>query len=220
MAAARRKRYRRLAGAARGSARGRRCPGGRRPGRARLARTGECGPRPSQHRAGGRHELGGRHGGRRSHERAHPDGRRRHADLFGHFGSGGATLVRRDSSNHNSAQRGLSPRGSHAAQLFGTRGGRWWWRRQHAGTAAARPHAGGPARPDDRPGARDRRVAAGARRARDGRSSRQGAGLPTQAVAGSTAGRYSFHTSTETSSTGSGIGGSGLAALTRTLSAP
>ena len=33
-------------------------------------------------------------------------------------------------------------------------------------------------------------------------------------------GRSSRHTSTETSSTGSGIGGSGLAALTVTLSAP
>jgi hypothetical protein len=220
MAEARRRRHRRLAGAPRGGAGSRRCPGGGGSGRPGFARPAERRPRPSGYRAGGRHQLGGerRRGRLDQRTRARRRWGRSHGGAGGRRRAGGPALIRRRAKNHGSGRRRSRPRGAHAAQLFGAPRRRR--RRQHAGPTAAGPHPGRPARPDGRPGPRDRRITAGARRARHWRSSRQGPGLPTQAVAVSTACRYSFHTSTETSSTGRGIGGSGLAALTRTLSAP
>jgi hypothetical protein len=220
MAEARRGRNRCLAGAAPRGAGGGRCPGDRWPGRPGLAGTGERGPEPSGHRAAGRHELGGERRSRGRDQCTHPGGRRRpsRCDPHGRWWPGEPAPIRRRAPNHGSARRRPKSRGAHAAQLFDAHGRRRW--RQHARPTAARAHAARTARPDGRPGARYRQVAAGARRAHYWRSSRQGPGLPTQAVAVSTAYRYSFHTSTETSSTGRGIGGSGLAALMRTLSAP
>jgi hypothetical protein len=219
MAASRGRSHGRLAGAARRGARGRRRPRHRWPGRTGLARPGERGAGPSEHGAVGQREHGRGQGSRRRGKcaRAGRRGRGCPAGLR-HVGTRGATVVRRRTSNHGAAREWSRSRGSHLARHIGSNGGRRW--RQHTRPPAAHAHAGRSARPADQPGTGDRRVATGARGASDGRSSQQGPGLPTQAVAGATACRYSFHTSTETSSTGRGIGGSGLAALTRTLSAP